>query len=39
MPVVNGKHYANSRSGVSAAKKAAKKTGKKMTMTKRKKKY
>tara|TARA_Y100000310_G_scaffold282425_1_gene303616 strand:- start:164 stop:280 length:117 start_codon:yes stop_codon:yes gene_type:complete len=38
MPVVNGKHYAYSRSGVSAAKKAAKKSGKKMTM-KRKKKY
>jgi hypothetical protein len=39
MPVVNGKRYSYSGSGMSAAKKAAKKSGKKMTMTKRKKKY
>ena len=35
MPKVGGKHYSYSKKGMAAAKKAAKKTGKKMTYTKK----
>jgi len=38
MPKVGGKHYSYSKAGMAAAKKEAKKTGKKMTMKKEKKK-
>ena len=34
MPMVNGKEYAYSKKGMAMAKKAAKKTGKKMVMKK-----
>ncbi len=34
MPMVNGKEYAYSKKGMAMAKKAAKKTGKKMVMGK-----
>jgi len=38
MPMVGGKKYSYGKSGMAAAKKAAKKSGKKMTMTKAKRK-
>ena len=39
MPTVNGKKYPYTRSGMSAAKKAAKKSGKSMTHKRKVKKY
>ena len=39
MPTVNGKKYPYTRSGMSAAKKAAKKSGKPMTNKRKVKKY
>lgn len=36
MPKVGGKHYSYTKAGMAAAKKAAKKTGKPMTMAKKK---
>jgi hypothetical protein len=39
MPKVGKRHYAYTPKGKAAAKKAAKRTGKKMTNTKRKRKY
>jgi len=39
MPKVGKRHYAYTAKGKAAAKKAAKRTGKKMTNTKRKRKY
>jgi len=39
MPKVGTKHYSYTKKGMEAAKKEAKRTGKKMTKVKRKKKY
>ncbi len=39
MPKVGGKHFSYSKKGKAAAKRHAKKTGKKMTNTRKKRKY